>query len=203
MDQYSQIGFPLGQLKIIRLKIFHHIQIYQQVHGELQNQILQQVRASILDEVAESCKQDPIEFRIELLNRVLDKPIGSNLNYEPKRFVDVLKLVRDKSGWDDKTNKSMGVSSYFCHNTYVAEVIDMELVEDKPKIKNIWCAVDCGIIINKDSAKNMIEGSIIDGIGHAMFSKLNFKDGAVTNNNFDKYNLIRHNQSPSNIKVIL
>ncbi len=156
---------------------------------------------AFLDEVAESCKQDPIEFRIELLNRVLDKPIGSNLNYEPKRFVDVLKLVRDKSGWDDKTNKSMGVSSYFCHNTYVAEVIDMELVEDKPKIKNIWCAVDCGIIINKDSAKNMIEGSIIDGIGHAMFSKLNFKDGAVTNNNFDKYNLIRHNQSPSNIKV--
>ena len=62
---------------------------------------------AFLDEVAESCKQDPIEFRIELLNRVLDKPIGSNLNYEPKRFVDVLKLVRDKSGWDDKTNKSI------------------------------------------------------------------------------------------------
>ena len=56
-------------------------------------------------------------------------------------------------------------------------------------------------MINKDSAKNMIEGGVIDGIGHAMYSSLHFKDGAVTNNNFDKYNLIRHNQSPTNIKV--
>ena len=44
---------------------------------ESPNQILQQEQSKHFDEVAESCKQDPIEFRIELLNRVLDKPIGS------------------------------------------------------------------------------------------------------------------------------
>jgi CO/xanthine dehydrogenase Mo-binding subunit len=77
----------------------------------------------------------------------------------------------------------------------------MVMVKNQPKIKNVWCAVDCGLVINKDSAKNMIEGSIIDGIGHALYSELNFKDGAVTNNNFDKYNLIRFNQAPINIEV--
>ena len=49
--------------------------------------------------------------------------------------------------------------------------------------------------------KNMIEGSIIDGIGHALYCELNFKDGRVTNNNFDKYNLMRFNQAPINIEV--
>ena len=156
---------------------------------------------SFLDEVAEICKKDPIGFRIELLDKVIQSPVGTNLDYDPKRFIGVLKLVRDKSKWDSRKNKPLGIACYFCHNTYVAEVIEMEMIKKQPKIKNIWCAVDCGIVINKDSAKNMIEGSVVDGIGHAMYSKLNFENGAVTNNNFDNYNLIRHNQSPSNIQV--
>ena len=156
---------------------------------------------SFLDEVAEICKKDPIDFRIELLDKVIQSPVGTNLDYDPKRFIGVLKLVRDKSKWDSRKNKPFGIACYFCHNTYVAEVIEMEMIKKQPKIKNIWCAVDCGIVINKDSAKNMIEGSVVDGIGHAMYSKLNFENGAVTNNNFDNYNLIRHNQSPSNIQV--
>ena len=156
---------------------------------------------SFLDEVAEICRKDPIDFRLELLNKVIQDPVGTNLDYDPKRFIEVLKLVRKKSKWDSEKSKHMGIACYFCHNTYVAEVIEVVMVENQPKIKNVWCAVDCGIVINKDSAKNMIEGGVIDGIGHAMYSSLHFKDGAVTNNNFDKYNLIRHNQSPTNIKV--
>ena len=135
------------------------------------------------------------------MDKVIQSPVGTNLDYDPKRFIGVLKLVRDKSKWDSRKNKPVGIACYFCHNTYVAEVIEMEMIKKQPKIKNIWCAVDCGIVINKDSAKNMIEGSVVDGIGHAMYSKLNFENGAVTNNNFDNYNLIRHNQSPSNIQV--
>jgi len=156
---------------------------------------------TFIDEIAEICEKDPIDFRLELLNKVIRNPVGKNLDYDPKRFIGVLNLVRDKSAWDIEKNKFKGVSSYFCHNTYVAEVIEMVMIDNHPKIKNIWCAVDCGIVINKNSAKNMIEGGIIDGIGHALYSQLKFKNGVVTNNNFDKYNLIRHNQSPANIKV--
>lgn len=156
---------------------------------------------AFIDEIAESCEKDPIDFRLELLKKVIQNPVGNNLDYDPKRFIKVLDLVREKSSWDNGKNKFKGVSSYFCHNTYVAEVIEMVMVKNQPKIKNVWCAVDCGLVINKDSAKNMIEGGIIDGIGHALYSALNFKDGAVTNNNFDKYNLIRFNQAPINIEV--
>ena len=155
---------------------------------------------AFIDEIAEICKKDPIDFRLELLSNAMRDPVGKNFDYDPKRFINVLKLVRDKSFWSSN-NKFKGVATYFCHSTYVAEVIEMVLVDKQPKIKNVWSAVDCGIVINKDSAKNMIEGSIIDGIGHALYSKLNFKDGRVTNNNFDKYNLMRFNQAPINIEV--
>ncbi len=155
---------------------------------------------SFVDEIAEICEKDPIDFRLKLLKKAIQNPSGKKFDYDPKRFIKVLELVREKSSWNSG-NKHKGVASYFCHSTYVAEVIEMVMVQNQPKIKNVWCAVDCGIVINIDSAKNMIEGSIIDGIGHALYSELNFKDGRVINNNFDKYNLIRFNQAPSNIKV--
>ena len=79
----------------------------------------------------------------------------------------------------------------------------MEVVfkNNQPKVKKVWCAVDCGIVINKEGATNMIEGRIIDGIGHAMYSELKFENGSSVHKNFDTYNFIRHNQSPSEIEV--
>src|SRR5690606_22721122 len=90
---------------------------------------------------------------------------------------------------------------YFCHNTYVAEVFDMVLENNEPKIKKVWCAVDCGIVINRDAAINMMQGSVIDGAGHAMYSQLTFKDGSTSEMNFDKYQLMRYSQAPKAIEV--
>ena len=47
----------------------------------------------------------------------------------------------------------------------------------------------------------MIQGGVIDGIGHAMYSQLTFKDGVPNQKNFDTYQLIRHSQAPKDIEV--
>jgi isoquinoline 1-oxidoreductase beta subunit len=39
-------------------------------------------------------------------------------------------------------------------------------------------------------------GGIVDGLGHAMYSKLSFKEGAVMQKNFDTYRLIRMKEIP-------
>ena len=41
----------------------------------------------------------------------------------------------------------------------------------------------------------------VDGIGHAMYSAITFKDGAPEQNNFHNYRLIRHGESPKKIEV--
>jgi len=58
------------------------------------------------------------------------------------------------------------------------------------------CAVDCGIVVNPIAAINQVEGGIIDGIGHAMFGELTFKDGKATQNNFNNYRMIRMGEAP-------
>ena len=157
---------------------------------------------SFLDEVAEAAGKDPIDFRLELFDRAIKNPIGTDNDYDPQRYAGVLELVRDKSNWGVKTEGVYrGVSAYFCHNTYVAQVLDMVLINGKHKIKKVWCAIDCGIVINPEGAINQAEGGIIDGIGHAMYSNLTFDKGSPIQKNFDTYSMIRHHQAPSEIEV--
>jgi isoquinoline 1-oxidoreductase beta subunit len=125
---------------------------------------------SFLDELAEEMGKDPIDFRLELLDRAMKNPVGERNDYDPERYAGVLKLVREKSQWDTlQSDVHRGVSAYFCHNSYVAEVLDIKMVNEKPVVENVFAAVDCGIVVNPDAAANMGEGAIVDGIGNAFY----------------------------------
>ncbi len=157
---------------------------------------------SFLDEVAEAAGKDPIEFRLELFDRAKNNPVGEEYEYDADRYAGVLKLVKEKSGWgQEKQGVHRGVAAYFCHNSYVAQVMDVVMENDKPVVKKVWCAVDCGIVINREGAINIIQGGVVDGIGSAMYSQLTFENGTPVQTNFDGYKLIRHNQSPAEIEV--
>jgi isoquinoline 1-oxidoreductase beta subunit len=157
---------------------------------------------AFLDEVAEAAGKDPVEFRLELLERARQQPVGEKNDYDPKRYAGVLELVREKSGWGKKDGQlHRGVAAYFCHNSYVANVVDIEMKDGKPVIEKVHCAVDCGMVVNPIAATNMVEGGTVDGIGHAMHSQLTFKGGSPEQSNFNTYQLIRHNQAPKAIEV--
>lgn len=79
--------------------------------------------------------------------------------------------------------------------------MDMVMENDTPVIEMVHCAIDCGIVVNPDAATNMAEGGVVDGIGHAMYSALTFKEGVPEQNNFDRYRLIRHSEAPKSIEV--
>ncbi|NVJ85356.1 MAG: xanthine dehydrogenase family protein molybdopterin-binding subunit [Algoriphagus sp.] len=157
---------------------------------------------SFLDELAEEMEKDPIDFRLELLKRAETDPVGTNNDYDPKRYAGVLQLVKEKSNWNQaQSNVHRGVSAYFCHNSYVAEVVDTVIKDNKPVVESVYAAVDCGIVINPDSAANMGEGAIVDGIGNAFFGELAFNNGAPTKTNFDTYRMIRQKEAPKKIEV--
>ena len=157
---------------------------------------------SFLDEVAEAAGKDPIQLRLDLLQRAQDNPVGENNDYDASRYAGVLKLVKEKSNWgSDQQGVHRGVSAYFCHNSYVAQVLDIAMEEDKPVVQKVTTAIDCGIVVNPDAATNLAEGGVVDGIGHAMYSALTFKDGMPEQKNFDKYRLIRHSEAPKSIET--
>jgi isoquinoline 1-oxidoreductase beta subunit len=157
---------------------------------------------AFLDEVAAAAGKDPIDFRLELFDRAIENPVGENNDYDAERYAGVVKLAREKSGWNLGDNGShRGFAAYYCHNSYVAQVLDLTLDGGKPNVSRVCCAVDCGIVVNPEGAINQIEGGIVDGIGHALYGELTFTDGKPDQENFNTYRLIRHPEAPTAIDV--
>ncbi|MDH5598988.1 MAG: molybdopterin-dependent oxidoreductase, partial [Cyclobacteriaceae bacterium] len=157
---------------------------------------------SFLDEVAEEMGKDPIDFRLELLERAKNNPVGENNDYDPVRYAGVLELVREKSNWDKTPeNTHRGVSAYYCHNSYSAQVLDLKIDQGKTVVERVCCAVDCGIVINPDAAANLSEGAIVDGVGNALYGELKFSKGVPDKNNFHQYRMIRMSEAPKEIDV--
>ncbi|WP_139314943.1 xanthine dehydrogenase family protein molybdopterin-binding subunit [Saccharicrinis aurantiacus] len=149
-----------------------------------------------LDEVAFKLKKDPIAFHLELIEKA-KKSDNEHLVYEPERMEGVIKLLAKKANWGNQSEGVyQGFSQYFSHETYAAEVAEVELRNGIPVITRVICAIDCGLVVNPLGAKNQVVGGIIDGIGHAMYSDFCIKDGRPTVTNFDRYRLIRMNETP-------
>ncbi len=157
---------------------------------------------SFLDEVAEATGKDPIDFRLGLLKRAKENPVGEKNDYDAARYAGVLELVREKADWGkSQSGVHRGVSAYFCHNTYAAHILDMTMEEGKPIVQKVCCAIDCGVVVNPDAAINMAEGAITDGVGNAFFGEMTFKDGVPEKNNFHQYRMIRMGEAPKVIEV--
>ncbi len=153
---------------------------------------------SFLDEVAEKIGKDPVTMRLDMLRQAKANPVSGKLSYDADRFIGVIELAAEKSGWFKKRKKgvSLGFSVYYSHLTYVAQVAEIIKTKGKFSLRKVYCAVDCGIVVNPSGALNQIVGSIVDGLGHAMHGQITFKDGASEQQNFDTYRLIRFNEIP-------
>ncbi|MDP1817865.1 MAG: molybdopterin-dependent oxidoreductase [Leadbetterella sp.] len=158
---------------------------------------------SFLDEVAEAMGKDPIAFRLDLLKRAKENPVGKNNDYDASRYIGVLELLKEKSGWGKPENvgKKRGVAAYFCHASYAGHVVDMVMRDGQPYVETVTSAIDCGVVINPDAAINMVQGAVVDGIGQSFYGALTHKDGAAEQSNFHNYRMIRHNEAPKKIEV--
>lgn len=158
---------------------------------------------SFLDELAEAIGKDPIDFRIELLKKAKSSPVGKNNDYDADRYIGVLELVKEKSNWNKENNKKLrrGVAAYFCHNSYAAHVVDITMKNGQPVVDKVVSALDCGLVINPEGAKNMVEGAIVDGIGNALYGGLRFEKGVPMQKNLNQYRMIRLREAPKKIDI--
>lgn len=150
---------------------------------------------SFLDEVALAANIDPVQFRLKLLDRAKAKPVGA-IKYDIDRMKSVIQLAAEKSNWGKNKNVAQGFSVYFSHRSYVAQVAEVQMKKGVPELKKIIAAADCGIVVNLSGAYQQVRGGVVDGLGHAMYSRLTFKDGAADQKNFNSYRLIRMKEVP-------
>jgi isoquinoline 1-oxidoreductase subunit beta len=156
---------------------------------------------SFMDEVCTELKVDPIAFRLELFKKAKQEPIG-RIGYDPDKYKTVVELVAKMCKWGTTpAGVFRGFSTWFSFGSYVAQVVEVKMVNGKPRIVKVFCAVNCGRVINLSGAENQVQGAIVDGICHSMFPKITFVDGAVVETNFDNYQFLRMTDTPLDIEV--
>ena len=89
---------------------------------------------SFIDEVAIAAGKDPLQFRIDLLNSTVTVANGAKGQMNAKRMVEVLNVVRERSGWANRASlpkgTGLGVAFYFSHQGYFAQVAKVKVEQN-------------------------------------------------------------------------
>lgn len=116
---------------------------------------------------------------------------------EDERAITLLNAIRKQSNWDNPAEGEFkGIAFAHVFGSYSAQVVTVVKSGAGVKIKKVDAAIDCGQTINPDTIEAQIEGSIIMGLTAAYKGGISIQGGKVVNSNFDKYELLRINETP-------
>jgi nicotinate dehydrogenase subunit B len=143
---------------------------------------------SFMDEIADAAGEDPVSYRLSLMS-------------EP-RARRVIETAARMCGWSGRgergsgTARGLGFARYKNKAGYAAVVAEVE-VDEAVRVKQIWCAVDGGLIISPDGARNQIEGGAIQATSWTLKEAVRFDDGRVASNTWDDYPILRFSEVPA------
>ncbi|HEU0224001.1 MAG TPA: xanthine dehydrogenase family protein molybdopterin-binding subunit [Steroidobacteraceae bacterium] len=142
------------------------------------------VAESFMDELAHAAKQDPYQFRRGLLGK------------QP-RYRRVLEEAAAMAGWGQApAGRHQGIALMEGYGTYLAQVAEVSVRGGALAVHRVVCAVDCGRMVNPAIVESQIESGIVFGLTAALWGEITLERGRVQQGNFDRYRLLRLNESP-------
>ena len=152
---------------------------------------------SFIDELAAAAKKDPLEYRLHLLAK--DEDIKYfDATWKTARMRGVLQLAAEKAGWGKPlaAGHYHGIACFGCFGTYMAEVVEISMENDQPRVHRVVGAMDCGQVINPNILEQQIQGGVIYALTNALRGQITIDKGRVVQGNFDDYQPIRMNEAP-------
>jgi isoquinoline 1-oxidoreductase subunit beta len=140
---------------------------------------------SFVDELAASAKQDPLAYRLALLEK-------------NPRAKTVLQLAAERSGWGKLLPAGQGRGIALCtgFGSFIAQVVQVSVDKDGIRPTRVWCVVDCGLQVNPDTIRAQMQSGIVFGLSAALFGEITIKEGRVEQTNFGDYRVLRINETP-------
>jgi isoquinoline 1-oxidoreductase len=147
-----------------------------------------------MDELATAVDMEPLAFRLK--------------NISDARLRRVVESAAGRFGWGQaktRPNQGFGMSCGFEKGGYFACCAEITAPRNGSgfKIERVVEAFDCGPVVNPDHLKNQVEGSIIQGLGGALFEAIEFENGRILNPKLSKYRVPRFSDTPLHIEAVL
>ncbi|WP_341909331.1 molybdopterin cofactor-binding domain-containing protein [Polaromonas sp. YR568] len=140
---------------------------------------------SFMDELALQAGMDPVAFRLPLLQ-------------EAPRHRAVLTLAAAKAGWGTPlpAGRARGVALHESFGTIVAQVVEVSLAADSPRVHRVVCALDCGTVVNPGVVAQQMEGSVVFALSAALHGRIDITEGVVRQRNFPGHPLVSLRDAP-------
>jgi isoquinoline 1-oxidoreductase subunit beta len=143
------------------------------------------VTESFIDELAHAVGQDPVAYRLSMLDA------------QP-RYKAVVALAASKAKWGRKLPAGQGLGiAVHCYDSYVAQVAEVSVARDGAiRVHRVVCAIDCGLAVDPRNVRAQMEGGILMGLSAALWGRITLEQGRVQQSNFHDYRLLRIHEAP-------
>ncbi len=141
---------------------------------------------SFTDELAHAAGEDPLVFRRAHLK-------------DNARILTVLERVAEMANWGQASvpGATHGVALVLYSNALLAQIAEVSVESGgEVKVHKVYCAIDCGDVVNPDIVKAQIEGSVIFGLTATLYGEITIEKGRVKQSNFHDHPLLTIKDSP-------
>jgi len=146
---------------------------------------------AFFDELAYAAGQDPLAYRLAMLQNV-------------PRHRAVLELVAERAGWPGHgearrplpAGRARGVALHESFGSVVAQVVEASIENGRPRVHRVVCAADVGTVVNPGIVAQQMESAVIFALSAALYGRIDIAGGVVQQSNFPNYPVVRLGESP-------
>ncbi len=134
-----------------------------------------------IDELAQLAGADPVDFRLAMLTG------------DP-RAAAVLQKAAALAGWGGPVpaGRARGVALAAAFGSIVAQIAEVSSpAPGRIKVERVWCAIDCGQVVNPSIVEAQMQGGIVHGLTAALWGRMSFSNGVASPVNFNRYRMTR------------
>jgi isoquinoline 1-oxidoreductase subunit beta len=144
-----------------------------------------------IDALARKSREDGVAFRRRLI-----APQWPRLSRALDRVAAAANWPTLKSSPDIAYGVACGIYKDMSYAGVIAEVTRSR---GRMRVTKLWCAHDCGLIINPDQVRAQVEGNLVWGLGMALHEELGIVDGHLGATSFADYPVPRYSDVPDMI----
>ena len=155
------------------------------------------VTESVVDECARLAGQDAVAYR---LAQIEDARLARVLQRVAQAARWGATPVAAPAGWRTGRGVACGI---YKEMSYAAVVADVAVdAAGNVRVTKLWCAHDCGRVINAEQVRAQCEGNLVWGLGMVLREGLRFEQGAVLAGSFAESPIPRWDDVPE-LEVLL
>ena len=183
VEGLADIAYDIPQFQVDWVRFHPGIRVwFWRSVGHTQNAFFAE---SFVDELAHAARQDPFQYRRDLLHK------------SPSHLA-VLELAAREAQWGQPlpAGHALGIAIVESFGSVVAEVAEVSLQQGKPRVHRVVIAADVGTVINPDTVAAQMEGAMVFGLSAALYGQITLEDGRPRQSNFNDYPVVRLHEMP-------